>query len=194
MIRKSLWSATFAALVLLAGCAGQKEPASKALAAVEASVAEIKADATQFSKKQFDTVEGKLTELKANFEQKKYKEVIAGTTALQTQVAELKSDVATKSAEFNLAKAKATETWTGIAAELPNQVTAVEKRIAQLAKSRRIKQGAASEESQQLDHVKNLWSDANNLLTSNQTVDAAAKAEEAKAKLAELAAKLKVKL
>jgi len=194
MIRKSLWSATFAALVLLAGCAGQKEPASKALADVEASVAEIKADATQFSRKQLDAVEGKLTELKANFEQKKYKEVIAGTTTLQTQVAELKSEVATKSAEFNLAKAKATETWTGIAAELPNQVTAVEKRIAQLAKSRRIKQGAASEESQQLDHVKNLWSDANNLLTSNQTVDAAAKAEEAKAKLAELAAKLKVKL
>ena len=194
MIRKSLWSATFAALVLLAGCAGQKEPASKALADVEASVAEIKADATQFSRKQLDAVEGKLTELKANFEQKKYKEVIAGTTTLQTQVAELKSEVATKSAEFNLAKAKATETWTGIAAELPNQVTAVEKRIAQLAKSRRIKQGAASEESQQLDHVKNLWSDANNLLTSNQTVDAAAKAEEAKAKLGELAAKLKVKL
>ena len=194
MIRKSLWSATFAALVLLAGCAGQKEPATKALASVEASVAEIKTDATQFARKQFDAVEGKLTELKADLEQKKYKEVIAGTAALQTQVAALKSDVATRSAEFNLAKANATQTWTAIAAELPNQVAAVEKRIAQLAKSRRIKQGAASEESQQLDQVKNLWSDANNLLTSNQTLDAAAKAEEAKAKLAELAAKMKVKL
>lgn len=192
MIRKSLQAATFAALILVAGCAGQKEPATQAIAAVEASVAEIRNDATQFAKEQFDAVEAKLTELKANLEQKKYKEVVAGAAALQPQIAALKSDVATKSAEFNMAKARATETWTAIAAELPNQVTAVEKRIAQLVKSRRIKLESA--ESQALDQVKNLWSDANNLLTSGQTVDAAAKAEEAKTKLAELAGKMKVSL
>lgn len=155
-------------------------------------MAEIKADATQFAKERYDAIEAKVTGLKADFEQKKYKEVIAGTTALQPEIAALKSDVATQSAEFNMAKARATETWTAIAAELPNQVTAVEKRIAQLVKSRRIK--ADSAEPQALDHVKNLWTDANNLLTSGQTVEAAAKAEEAKAMLAELAGKMKVSL
>ena len=192
MIRKSLWSATFAALVLLAACAGQKEPATQALASVEASLAELRDDGTRFAKEQLDAVEGKVTELKARFERREYKEVVAGTNELQPQIAALKADVETKRGAFNMAVANATASWTATAATLPGQIEAVEKRIEQLVKSRRMK--AESEERLRLDEVKNLWSDSNNLLTSEQQVEAAVKADEAKTKLAELAGKMKVKL
>ncbi|MEP7312020.1 MAG: hypothetical protein ABI859_05520 [Pseudomonadota bacterium] len=193
MVKKSLWAATFAAFVLVAGCAGQKEPATQAVAAVENSLAEVKDDATRFAKDQLDTVEAKLADLKASLEQKKYKEVVTTAPELQKQVTTLKEDVAAKRAEFELASAKATESWAATAGAMPAQIEALQKRIDAMVKSRKIQKGV-SEESLLLDNVKNMFADAGNLATSGNHIEASAKADEAKAKLAELAAKLKVAL
>lgn len=193
MVKKYLWAAVCATLILAAGCAAQKEPAMQALASVEASLAEVKDDATRFAKDKLEAVEAKMAELKASFEQKKYKEVVAGVPELQKQVTTLKEDVAAKRAEFEQATARATETWNGLAAELPAQVDKLQKRIDQLVKQRKVDKGV-TEDSLLLDNVKNLWADAGNLFASGKAVEAVAKGEEAKAKIVELAEKLKVKL
>jgi dGTP triphosphohydrolase len=192
MFKKSLWVATLAALAVVAGCASQKEPAEKAVASVEASLAEFKDDAVKFAKDQYDAVEAKIADLKARVEKKEYKEVVVAAPEVTKDVTALRETVAAKKTEFEAAAAAATEKWNALGAEVPTIVAALQKKVDALAKGRKDKTPSA--DSLMLDTVKNLWADASNLFSSGQAVEGAAKAEEAKSKAVELAEKLKVKI
>jgi hypothetical protein len=192
MFKQSLWVATLAALVVVAGCAGQKEPAEKALASVEASLAEIRDDASKFAKDQYEAVEAKVADLKGRIDKKEYKEVVVAVPEVTKEVGALKETVAAKKAEFELAAAAATEKWNAMGAEVPKIVASLQAKVDALAK--RSKDKSPSADSLALDTVKNMWADATNLFSSGMAVEAAAKAEEARAKALELATKLKVKV
>jgi hypothetical protein len=192
MFKKSLWVATFAALVVVAGCAGQKEPAEKALASVEASLAEVRDDAVKFAKDQYDAVEAKVADLKARVEKKEYKEVVVAAPEVTKEVSALKETVTAKKAEFEVAAAAATEKWNAMGAEVPKIVASLQAKVDAMTK--RSKDKSPSADSLALDTVKNMWADATNLFSSGMAVEAAAKADEARAKAMELASKLKVKI
>ncbi|MEO7773352.1 MAG: hypothetical protein ABIT36_09240 [Steroidobacteraceae bacterium] len=192
MFKKSLWVATLAALVVVAGCAGQKEPAEKALASVESSLAEVKDDAVKFAKDQYDAVEAKIVDLRAKIEKKEYKEVVVAAPEVSRDVGSLKETVAAKKVEWETAAAAATEKWNAMGAEFPKLVAALQAKVDANAKRSRDK--SPSGDSLMLDTVKNLWADATNLFTSGDASAAVAKADEARMKAEELATKLKVKI
>ncbi len=73
------------AALLLVGCANQMEPAQKAIADVEAAIAAAGPDAAQYIPDQLQAVTGQLADLKAKFDKKDYKGVIAAAPALLTQ-------------------------------------------------------------------------------------------------------------
>ena len=180
-------------LLVLAACSSQKEPASQALANLESSVAELKADGERFAKEQAAAAEQGLANLKAAFDRKDYKTVVADSPAVQKQVSELRETVAARRQEFEAASARATESWNGLAAEMPRYLDTLQKRVDLLVKQRKVAKGT-TEDSLLLDNVRNLWADASNLFSAGKPVDAAARAEEARAKAQELAQKLGAKL
>jgi hypothetical protein len=180
-------------LLALAACSGQKEPANQAIASVESSFAEIKADSERFASEQAAAIEKRVAELKASLEKKEYKTVVTDAPAVQKEITDLRATVATRRQEFEAASARATDAWNGFAAEMPRYLDTLQKRIDVLVKQRKVAKGT-SEDSLLLDNVRNLWADASNLFSAGKPVDAAARAEEARAKAQQLAQKLGAKL
>jgi hypothetical protein len=184
--------ATAVCLMLLAACSSQKEPATQAVAGLESSLTEVKADGERFAREQTANVEKAVADLKASLEKKDYKTVVTNTPAVQKQISDLHDAVATRRQELEAANARATETWNGFAAEMPRYLETLQKRLDVLSK--RSKAKGPSEDSLLLDNVRNLWADAGNLFSAGKPVDATARAEAARAKAQELAQKLGAKL
>jgi hypothetical protein len=127
------------AALMLVGCANQMEPAQKAIADVEAAIAAAGPDAAQYIPDQLQAVTGQLADLKAKFDQKDYKGVIAAAPALLTQAQGL-AGAATSAREA--AQAAALEAlnaeWTTLSGTLPAAVAAIESRVNILSNSKKL--------------------------------------------------------
>jgi hypothetical protein len=180
----------FAGLAL-AACANQMEPAKKLLGDVEAAVTAAGADAQQYVPEQVASVNKKLGELKAAFEKQDYKTVLAGAPALVVEAKGLADAAAAKKKEVLEALGAQ---WTQLAAELPQSVSAVEAKLATLAKSKRLPAGVSKDgvESAKagLAEAKTAWDEAKASFGSGNVQAALDKAKGVKAKLEEAASKL----
>jgi hypothetical protein len=131
-------SMVFAAL-LLAGCANQMEPAQKAIADIEAAISAAGADASQYVPDQFNAVTGQLADLKAKFDKKDYKGVIADAPALLTAAQGLAGAAATaKEAAMAAALEALNAEWATLSGTLPAAVAAIESRVNILSKSKKL--------------------------------------------------------
>ena len=102
-IRSSLFVAALAAAVLAAGCAGQKEPATKAVADVEASLSALRDDASKYAATELQSADAALASLKSSLQTGDYKSILAGAPALVAQVDTLRKTIADKKAEAEAA-------------------------------------------------------------------------------------------
>ena len=83
-----------AAAVLMTGCANQKEPAEKAVAQVEASLAQFKDDAEKYAAEELKGAQESIDKLKAELANKNYKAVVMQTPNVASTVASLMDTVA----------------------------------------------------------------------------------------------------
>jgi hypothetical protein len=131
-------SMAFAAL-LLAGCANQMEPAQKAITDIEAAISAAGADASQYIPDQLNAVTGQLADLKAKFDKKDYKGVIAAAPALLTEAQGLAGAAATaKEAALAAAREALNAEWATLSGALPAAVAAIESRVNMLSKSKKL--------------------------------------------------------
>jgi hypothetical protein len=183
--------AVFVAGLALAACASQMEPAKKLLGDVEAAVAAAGADAQQYVPDQVASVNTKLAELKTAFDKQDYKTVIAGGPALLTEAKGLADAAAAKKKE--VLEALSAE-WTALAAELPQSISAVEAKLATLAKTKKLPAGVTKDgvESAKagLAEAKTAWDEATASFGAGNVQAALDKGKAVKAKLEEAAAKL----
>ncbi|MFO1503523.1 MAG: hypothetical protein U1F39_06875 [Steroidobacteraceae bacterium] len=182
MIKKLSRGAIVASLLVLAACAGQKEPATTAMAAAESALAAVKDDAAKYLPEELHAAEGTLASLKNSLEKGDYKAVMAGAPALMSSLDTLKSHLAPKLEE---AKAAAAE-WTSYATDLPKMVDAIQSRVTTLSSARTLPKGlnaAAIDTARSgLDSMRAAWADASTAFTGGNAIDALAKAKAIKAK------------
>jgi hypothetical protein len=179
------------AAVLVAGCANQMEPAKKAIADIEAAVAAAGPDAAQYIPDQLEAVTRQIGDLKAKFDAKDYKAVIAAAPALLTQAQGLASAAtsAKQSAEAAAAAAMQalTAEWGTLSADLPAQLAAVTSRVGILSKSKKLPAGvdAAAFESAKTgaEEAQSLWNQATAAQAAGNLNDAVASARQVKDKL-----------
>jgi hypothetical protein len=175
------------AALLLVGCANQMEPAQKAIADVEAAIAAAGADAAQYIPDQLQAVTGQLADLKAKFDKKDYKGVIAAAPALLTQAQGLAGAAATarQAAEAAALEAMNAE-WTALSGTLPAAVAAIESRVNILSKSKKLPANldAATFESVKtgLADAKTLWDQATAAQASGNVEGAVTAARQVKEK------------
>jgi hypothetical protein len=188
------YAAISLAAILLAACAGQKEPAQKLIGDVEAAVNAASAEAAKYVPDQLADVESKLALLKASFDKQDYAAVVTGAPAVLGAAQELATAAAAKKDQVLKAL---NDAWTGLAAELPADVTAIQSRIDLLSKKSSKKMPAGID----LDGAKAAFSDATSLWSKAQAAFAAGNMDEAvtaardvKAKFAAVAATLKLDL
>jgi hypothetical protein len=190
-VRTIRFLAAAAAGLALVACANQMEPAKKMLGDVEAAVTAAGADAQQYIPEQVASVNQKLGELKAAFDKQDYKTVIAGAPALLVEAKGLADAAAAKKKEVLEALGAQ---WTSLAAELPQSLSAVEAKLATLAKTRKLpagvtKDGIAAAKGG-VAEAKTAWDEAKAAFGAGNVQAALDKAKVVKAKLTEVAAQL----
>jgi DNA repair exonuclease SbcCD ATPase subunit len=187
-----------AAAAFLAACANQKEPAENAVAKIEASLNEVRADAQKYAADQLQTVDQSVSRLKQNLANKDYSGVVVGAPSVASAVDDLKSTVATAKADAEANMAAAQTEWNELSASVPPLVEKLQARVDQLTKTRRYPKGmdkAAFEAAKNaFENLKTEWNEASSEFTSGQAGNAVRKARNAKGKAEELINQLEVKV
>jgi len=176
------------AAVLLAGCANQMEPAKKAIADIEAAIAAAGPDAAQYIPDQLQAVTSEVASLKAKFDQKDYKGVLAAAPALLTQAQGLSAAAgAAKEAAQAAALQAMNAEWGTLSADIPAQLAAVTSRVGILSKSKKLPAGldaAAFDAARSgVDEATALWSQATAAQASGNMEQAVGAARQVKDKL-----------
>ena len=189
--RTTRFLAVLVAGLALAACASQMEPAKKLLGDVAAAVTAAGADAQQYIPEQVAAVNKKLAELQAAFDKHDYKTVMTGAPALLTEAKGLADAAAAKKKEA--LEALGAE-WTTVAAELPQSISAIEAKLAALAKTTKLpagvtKDGVASAKAA-LAQAQGAWDEAKTAFGSGNVQAALDKAKGVKSQLDDIAAKL----
>jgi hypothetical protein len=167
----------FIALVLaafaIAGCANKMAPAQKAIADIEAAVAAAGEDATNYSQEQVQAVNDQVANLKAMFDKKDYKGVLAAAPAALTQAQGLTSAAAAKKTEMMDAYAGE---WSTLSSSVPEAVAAIQSRVDVLSKSKKLPAGM---DAATLDSVKTSLAEANTMWSQATEAQAAGDLEQA---------------
>ena len=175
---------------LLVACAGQKEPATKALAQAESAIASVRDDATRYAPADLQGIEATLAALKANLANGDYKAVIAGAPQLMSAVDSLKTSVAARKSEAEAAAAAASGEWNALADDVPKLVQVIQSRVDTLSASRKlpknVSQGSFDQAKSGLDMMKTTWAEASSEYSAGDPVNAVAKAKMVQEKGAEV--------
>jgi len=180
-MRISTLAAIVAGTVLASGCANNEEPARQALAAAEASIAEVRVDAAKYAPEELQQVESRLARVKDDLAKEEYTDVLGGATQLTKEAATLKDVVVSKQTQ---AVAAAHE-WEALSEEVPKMVQAIENRVDSLSGAKLPKDlDKESFESAKaaLESMKSLWAEASAAFEAGNAVLAADKARMVQAK------------
>jgi len=185
MNKKLIWLPLLVA-ALLVGCAGQKEPATKAVADIESTVASLRPDAQTFAPGELQQVEDVLGGLKEQLAKKDYKAVVAAAPGVAAQVDSLKQLVTSKRSEREAAVAAASQQWQALSADVPKMVEAIQSRVDILSQARKLPKTLSAESFQSakdgLEQMKSAWAEATAKFGAGNPVDAVAKGQAVKEK------------
>jgi hypothetical protein len=182
------------AVVMLAACAGQKVPAERLIAEIQATVTAASDEAAKYIPDQLMDVQTKLGGLRAAFDKKDYAAVVSGAPEVLGAAQSLATAAAAKKDEMLKAL---NDKWTALAGSVPGYITAIQGRIDFLSKKANKKVAAGID----LDAAKSGVSDAQTLWSKAQAAFAAGNMDEAvstaqsvKTKVESLASVLKLDL
>jgi hypothetical protein len=170
-------------LMLVVGCARDKEPAEAAIKAAEAAIGSAKAEAAKYVPDQVKGVEDALKAAKDAFEKKEYTQALNAAKDLPAKAKELASAAAAKKAEL-------TKAWENLAGGLPKMVEAIKSRVDILSKSKKLPKGMDKPKLEGakagLGEITQTWTDAEGAFKGGNIADAIAKGNAVKAKAIEI--------
>ncbi len=188
--------AAFAAVFVLAACANQKEPAESAVAQVEKSLGEFRADAEKYAADELKDVNDSVNNLKNNLAREDYRAVIRGAPSVTSGITALKQTVEERKAEAAQMLEAAQGEWNELSANVAPAVEALQKRVDQIARTRRFPKDLdkAGFETAKADfeNVKNEWTQAAADFAAGKASEALRRARAVKAQAADLAQRLEV--
>lgn len=182
------------AIMTLAACAGQKEPAQKLLADIEATVAAASAEASKYVPDQLMDVQTKLAGLKASFDKQDYAGVVTGAPPVLAAAQSLATAAAAKKDEVLKAL---NDKWTALAATIPTDAVAIESRMEFLNNpaNKKVASGIDIAGAKAIgSEASQLWSKAKAAFAAGNMDEAVSAAKDVKSKLESIAATLKVAL
>lgn len=116
-----------AALLAVAGCASQKEPAEQALAGIDKTLADSGAQIQKYLPERYAEITAKVAALKDQLAKEEYGDVVAGAPAV---VAELRRAVADSAIQRAQARVAMESEWADLLKEMPAMIEAVDRKLA----------------------------------------------------------------
>jgi len=178
--------------ITLAACAGQKEPAKKLISDIEAVVTAASTEAAKYVPDQLAEVQANLGTLKASFDKQDYAAVVTAGPGVLSAAQGLATAAAAKKDEILKGL---NDQWTGLAASVPAEVTAIQNRIDSLSKKSNKKLAAGIDlavAKSGLSEASSLWSKAQAAFAAGNMEEAVQTASDVKTKVDALAATLKM--
>ena len=178
--------------ILFVACVNQMEPAKNALDNINNTLNSVSADAQKYVPDQFAQAQGKAAALTASYEKKDYATVLARAPAVLTEVKGLSGAAAAKKDEMEKALGN---DWRSLAASVPKSISAVQSRIDDLSKTKRVPKGvdvAAAKSG--LADATSAWDKAQEAFKSGNPADAVTAGKDAQGKITAAAAALKLEL
>jgi len=182
------------AALLLTGCAAQKLPAQRAISDIEAVVFEAAAEAGKYVPEQLAEVRAGVRGLTAAFGRGDYEAVLTDAPAVMRAAQRLGPAAAARKAEITR---QLDEQWSGLAAVLPEQITALQSRLDLLSQksSNKLAAGIDLDAARgDLSNAASLWSKAQASFATGNLTEAIATGTTLESNLGVLAASLKMKL
>jgi hypothetical protein len=176
--------------MLFVACVNQMEPAKNALDNINNTLNSVSADAQKYVPDQFTQAQAKVAALSASFEKKDYAAVIARAPAVLAEVRGLSDAAATKRDE--MVKELGNE-WRSLAASVPQSISAVQSRIDDLTKTKRVPKGVDLGAAKSgLADANSAWGKAQDAFKAGNPADAVTAGKDAQGKVASAAAALKL--
>jgi hypothetical protein len=180
--------------ILLAACAGQREPAQKLIGDIQATVTAASTEAAKYIPDQLMDVQAQLAALKASFDKKDYAAVVSGAPPVLAAAESLATAAAEKKDETLKVL---NDKWTALAGSVPGTLTAIQNRIEFLAKKSNKKAAAGIDlegAKSGLNDAMSLWSKAQAAFATGNLDEAVKTAQDVKSKADAVAATLKLDL
>jgi hypothetical protein len=181
-------------ILMLAACGGQKVPAEKLLAEIQATITAASTEAAKYVPDELMAVQTQMGALQASFDKKDYAAVVTGAQAVLGAAQSLATDAAAKKDEVLKAL---NDRWTALAGSVPGNLTAIENRVDFLSKKANKKAAAGIDVDgarSALGDAMSLWSKAQAAFASGNMDEAVNTAQNVKSKVDALAATLKLDL
>lgn len=173
-----------------AGCATQKKAAQSAIDSADSSLKAVAADAQAYVPDLYSTVEAELTAARTDFDAAKYADALAEADSASAQVAALGSAISAKKNEL-------TASWNAASDSLPGILKAIQARVDELGKARRLPTGvtkaAVDGAKEALEEMNNAWSQAQSAYGSGKVAEAVQQADAIKGRAGETMASLGMK-
>ncbi len=180
--------------IIMVACAGQKGPAQKVLADIEATVTAASTEAAKYVPDQLMDVQARYAELKTSFDKQDYAAVISGAPPVFAAAQTLATAAAAKKDQVLKAL---NDQWMALAGTVPEYATAVQNRIDVLRKKSSKKAAAGldlDEAKLSLDQATSLWSKAQAAFAGGNMDEAVRTAQDVKSRVEAVAATLKLEL
>jgi len=194
ILRVSRYALIAMAAIILAACAGQKEPAKKIIGDIDTTLTAASTEAAKYVPEQLADVQGKFSALQASFDKQDYAAVVTGGPAVLSSAQTLATAAASKKDEILKAL---NDEWAVLAGSLPGNMTAIQSRIALLSKKSGKKPAAGIDlgaAKAGLSDAMSLWSKAQAAFASGSLDEAVNTAKDVKTKTDALATSLKLNL
>jgi hypothetical protein len=180
--------------IILAACAGQKEPAEKLIGEIQATVTAASTEAAKYIPEQLTTVQSQLSALKASFDKQDYAAVVSGAPAVLAAARSLATSAAEKKDD---ALKALNDKWTALAGSVPGYLTAIQSRINFLANKANKKAAAGIDlegAKSGLSDAMSLWSKAQAAFATGNLEEAVKTAQDVKSMVEPVASSLKLDL
>ena len=171
-------AATAAAL----GCATQKGAAEKAIAAADTALQAVSADAKMYVPDQFTAASDQLAAARSDLDARKYGDALSKAQDAAATVTALGPAIAAKKSEL-------AANWKALSDSLPTMVQAIQKKVDELSKMRRLPAGMSAktltDAKAALESMTGTWGQAMDAYKAGNVMDAVAKANTVKSSATE---------
>lgn len=183
-MKKSLFWSALATVLVISGCAAQKEPATRAIAQIEASLSSLRADAEHYASEELQQADSALASLKNSLASKDYKTVIAAAPAVSEQLSALQQTIDDRRSEMTAAISAAKEQWADLSAAVPEMLSTIKQRVEALGKARSLPRNVSSTNlssaRQGLEFMQDTWTEATAEFDAGNAIEAVGKAQAVK--------------
>jgi hypothetical protein len=190
MTNRSIWIAAGLATLLVSACSSQKDPAAKALERIDNTMAMIHDSAQKYSPDTLPGVQAQVTAIHQTFAKGDYAGVLAQAPAVNTAVANLRSDAGTKQAAAEAEQAKVKQEWRKLSLEVPKLVAGLHTQVDSLSSGHALPRGVTKASfatvKDSVTSLDTMWTDASNTQSTGDYAGAVTKGQAVKDKATEL--------